>query len=94
MTLNNPYVARFGRVPSHFIGRDLLIDDIVNELNSNPIQEQAYKLTGIRGTGKTVTLTAIERLLRKDDSWVVVGVRPDGNLLLLRPNITVKNLWS
>ncbi|MBQ4481858.1 MAG: hypothetical protein II966_01375 [Lachnospiraceae bacterium] len=37
----------------------------------------AFKLTGIRGTGKTVTMTAIERKLRDDDEWIVVGLRPD-----------------
>ncbi len=78
---SNPYTIGFGRIPTHYISRDILIEDIINNLNSDNIQGQAYKLTGIRGTGKTVTLTAIERALRDDDKWVVIGVRPDGNII-------------
>ena len=81
MPSSNPYVTGFGRIPSRFIGRDVLIDEIVDELNSDPVRGQAYKLTGIRGTGKTVTLTAIERRLREDDSWIVIGVKPEGNIM-------------
>ena len=81
MTGSNPYTIGFGRIPAHYISRDILIDDIVGNLNSDDAQGQAYKLTGIRGTGKTVTLTAIERILREDDTWIVTGVRPDGNII-------------
>ena len=80
MSLNNPYATGFGRIPAHFIGRDLLIDEILEELYSDPVQGQAYKLTGIRGTGKTVTLTAIERRLKEDKTWIVTGVKPEGNI--------------
>ncbi len=77
-TQDNPYTIGFGRIPSHYIIRDLVIADIVNQLNQEKISGQAYKLTGIRGTGKTVTLTEIERQLRRDETWIVIGVKPDG----------------
>ncbi len=77
-TNKNPYSIGFGRIPSHYIIRDLIIEEIVEQLNQEEICGQAYKLTGIRGTGKTVTLTEIERKLRQDDTWVVIGVKPDG----------------
>ena len=52
-TNKNPYSIGFGRIPSHYIIRDLIIEDIVEQLNQEEICGQAYKLTGIRGTGKT-----------------------------------------
>ena len=80
-TRKNPYTIGFGRIPNHYISRDLLIEDIIDNLNSDDVNGQAFKLTGIRGTGKTVTLTAIERQLRDDDSWIVIGVKPEGNII-------------
>ena len=59
--MRNPYVISFGRIPTQYISRSLLIDNIIETLESDVVEEQAFKLTGIRGTGKTVTLTAIEK---------------------------------
>ena len=59
MSERNPYAISFGRIPNQYIRRSLLIDDIIDTLNSDIVQEQAFKLTGVRGCGKTVTLTAI-----------------------------------
>ena len=77
----NPYTVGFGRIPAHYISRDAVIDEIIENFKSENVQGQAYKLTGIRGTGKTVTLTAIERKLNEDERWVVIGVRPEGDIL-------------
>ncbi|MDO4960429.1 MAG: ATP-binding protein [Eubacteriales bacterium] len=76
----NPYAISFGRIPEQYINRDSIIDDIIQTLNNKIIQEQAFKLTGIRGTGKTVTLTAIERRIREDTDWIVVGLKSTGNI--------------
>ncbi|MBO4375100.1 MAG: ATP-binding protein [Lachnospiraceae bacterium] len=77
---SNPYSVGFGRIPSHYISRDLIIDDIVENLNSDTVQGQAYKITGVRGTGKTVTLSALEKKINEYDTWIVAGVRPDGDI--------------
>ena len=77
---SNPYTIGFGKIPTHYISRDLVIEEILDEINSETIREQAFKLTGIRGTGKTVTLTAIENALRDDKKWIVTGIRPEGNI--------------
>ena len=90
MSDRNPYAISFGRIPNQFIGRDLLIDEIVETLNSDLAGEQAFKLTGIRGTGKTVTLTAIAKELRNSDDWIVVNLKPDGNIT----GDLVANLYS
>lgn len=77
----NPYSIGFGKIPTHYISRDILIDEILENLNSEEPQAQAYKLTGIRGSGKTVTLSAIEKSLRNNPDWVVVGIKPEGNII-------------
>ena len=77
----NPYAISFGRIPHQYISRDVLIDDIITTINNDVIQEQAFKLTGIRGTGKTVTLSAIEKRLRETDKWIICDVRPGGDII-------------
>lgn len=80
MSERNPYAISFGRIPTQYISRTLIIDSITESLESEIIEEQAFKLTGIRGTGKTVTLTAIEKQIRENDEWIVVGLRSNGNI--------------
>lgn len=78
----NPYAISFGRIPNRYISRSIIVDEIIEILESDPVEEQAFKLTGIRGTGKTVTLTAIEKQLKGNDNWIIVGLRPNGDLLV------------
>ncbi|MBR5635500.1 MAG: hypothetical protein IKW81_01040 [Pseudobutyrivibrio sp.] len=80
MAVRSPYSISFGRIPNQYISRSMLIEDIVDILNSNPVEEQAFKLTGIRGTGKTVTLTAIEKELKDDDQWIIVDVKSNSDI--------------
>lgn len=77
----NPYTISFGKIPTRFISRSSIIDSITDAIDSEVPDEQAFKLTGIRGTGKTVTLTAIERYFSKREEWIVIGVRPDADIM-------------
>lgn len=90
MAERNPYVISFGRIPTQYISRSLIIDTIIESLESNVVEEQAYKLTGVRGTGKTVTLTAIEKQMRQNENWIVVGVKSNGNIM----EDIIANLYS
>lgn len=90
MTGRCPYVINFGRMPNQYIERSLLIDDITDTLNSDIVEEQAFKITGIRGTGKTVTLTAIEKQLEQEDNWIIVDIKPDSDIV----NDLVANLYT
>ena len=88
--MRNPYVISFGRIPTRYISRRVLISDIIDAFESDIIEEQAYKLTGVRGTGKTVTLTEIEKKIRENDNWIVVGVKSNGNII----EDIIANLYS
>ena len=80
MPNRNPYAISFGRIPTQYISRSLIIDDIIDALNSDVVEEQAFKLTGIRGTGKTVTLTTIEKKIREEDDWIVVDLKSNSDI--------------
>ncbi|WP_022763741.1 ATP-binding protein [Butyrivibrio sp. XPD2006] len=80
MTERNPYAISFGRIPTQYISRDIIIDEIVSAFNSDIAEEQAFKITGIRGTGKTVTLTAIEKELSEQGEWIIVNLKPGAEI--------------
>ena len=87
---NNPYSMSFGRIPARFISRDVTVLDILDTLNAEVPTEMAFKLTGIRGAGKTVTLSEIERELRDDGDWIVVDLKSGGDIT----NDLVSELYS
>ena len=90
MEKRNPYIISFGRIPKQYINRSIIIDSILETLESDEIEEQAFKLTGIRGTGKTVALTEIEKRLRDNKDWIIVDIRSNSNIM----EDIVSNLYS
>lgn len=80
MNKRNPFALNFGKIPSKYISRDILISEIVDLCTEDNAQESAFKLTGIRGTGKTVTLTAIERIIKENDDWIVIDLKSNGEI--------------
>ncbi len=56
----NPFTLNFGKVPSLYIDRSILIDEIEECLTSEEIQDQCFMLSGMRGSGKTVTMHIAE----------------------------------
>jgi len=77
----NPFAINFGKVPSQYISRDILIDEIIEELLSDEVQNQCFMLTGTRGSGKTVTMTAIEKKISEYDDWIIVRLNPTRDML-------------
>ena len=81
MDRQNPYAISFGRIPHQYISRDVMLSNITEALDSNFTDERAFKLTGIRGTGKTVMLSAVEKQLRNDSKWIICDIKPGGNII-------------
>ena len=77
----NPYTISFGKIPVKYLSRRSIIDSIIDAFECDDPDEQVYKLTGIRGTGKTVTLTAIERYFSEKEDWIVVNLRSDSDMI-------------
>lgn len=81
MASKNPYTVSFGKIPVKYLSRRSIVDSITEALESDTPDEQAFKLTGIRGTGKTVTLTKIERYFSDNNDWIVIDLRSDTDML-------------
>lgn len=81
MASKNPYTVSFGKIPVKYLSRRSIVDSITEALESDIPDEQAFKLTGIRGTGKTVTLKKIERYFSDKNDWIVIDLRSDTDML-------------
>ena len=79
--MKNPFTINFGKVPTQYIDRQILIDEIVEELQSETIQNQCFMLTGTRGSGKTVTMTAIENRISEDEDWIIIRLNPTRDMI-------------
>ena len=53
MIKRSPCSRSIGRIQNQYISRSLMIEDIIDILNAELVEDQAFKITGIRGTGKT-----------------------------------------
>ena len=81
MAIQNPFAINFGKIPVQYISRDIIIDEILQELLSEDAQKQCFMLTGTRGSGKMVTMTSIEKKVAELDEWIIVRLNPDRDLL-------------
>ncbi len=79
--MSNPFTLTFGKSPIESVERPVQISEIMDAFTANPINQQMFLITGVRGTGKTVMMTEISHKLSKLDNWVIIELNPVTNLL-------------
>ena len=80
--MKNPYTKTFGKEPPENIPRSDIIDKICDEFESENPESPIYILTGIRGCGKTVTMTGLVSEIRQDSSWICVEINSSSDDML------------
>ncbi|MCQ2549741.1 MAG: winged helix-turn-helix transcriptional regulator [Lachnospiraceae bacterium] len=79
--MNNPFSLTFGKTPNCFVDRPVQIQEILEEFQSDTPSSQVYIITGVRGSGKTVTMTQISKELDEQKDWIVISLNPNRDLL-------------
>lgn len=79
--MGNPFTLLFGKKPIQYISRTAQNHLIVEHFQDEESPNQIYMLTGVRGSGKTVMMTSISQSLKEDDTWIVVELNPNRDLL-------------
>lgn len=79
--MKNPFTLTFGKVPNEYIARVSQIDEIMNSFVDDVPDSQAYIISGVRGSGKTVLLTDISARLKKMDDWIVINLMPQEDMM-------------
>lgn len=83
--MQNPFTTTFSKVPNYtYIPTEQEMEIIDNFRYDNP-SESVYKITGVRGSGKTVLLAKIEEELSseewKKNGWIVCRLTPARDML-------------
>lgn len=79
--MNNPFTLSFGKKPIQYVSRIAQTSQIVENYVSEHPSNQVYMITGVRGSGKTVMMTAIAEEMRKKEDWIVIELNPMRDLL-------------
>jgi len=78
--IKNPYNPTFGKLPERFLGREIIVDEIINAIDDTNSPWSTTLLIGIRGSGKTAILSDIRRLVQ-DENVIIVSVTPESDFL-------------
>ena len=77
----NPFTLTFGKQPLEYISRYESIGTIRTAFEAEHPVTQVYLVEGIRGSGKTVLMTSVEKQLAQTEDWVVVDLNATQDLL-------------
>lgn len=81
MTKNNPFSISFGTEPGELISREEQLSEIEESFLEDVPLSQAYIITGVRGTGKTVSLTKIRKVFEAKEDWIALEINSFGDSL-------------
>ncbi len=79
--MNNPFSLTFGKEPTQMIARYQQSDEIIKAFTAPNPPLQAYMITGVRGSGKTVFMSSIANTLRDKSDWIVIELNSSGEIL-------------
>ena len=65
--MQNPFTLTFGKSPLEPVERPVQTNEIIEAFTADPINQQMFIITGVRGSGKTVMMTEISHRLRKKE---------------------------
>ncbi len=77
---SNPFTVIFGVEPKSMIPRDNEFMGVVSVFESDNPMTYGYVITGVRGCGKTVLMTALQNYFAQKDNWFVLRLNPDIDL--------------
>lgn len=80
--MQNPFTLNFGKSPLESVSRPFQTNEIIDTFLAEPVNQQMFLITGVRGCGKTVMMTEISHNLRNREEWVVIELNPSRDLLL------------
>ena len=83
--MQNPFTTTFSKTPEYTYIATEKTDEILENFRYENPSESVYKITGVRGSGKTVILAKIEEELRNENNkkagWLVFDLNPARDML-------------
>lgn len=82
LSKDNPYTLQFSYIPPQYISRKRVTDEITDDLRKAVPAFRCHFITGVRGSGKTVMMAEISRIIDGLEDWIVVDIEnPESNIL-------------
>ena len=78
---NKGFTLTFGKMPSNYIERGDVAEKIKDMLSFDYPLSHSVVITGVRGSGKTVLLTKVAKMMSAMKEWIVVDVNPKREVL-------------
>ena len=82
----NPFTTTFSKIPDHTYIPTTQAEEIIGNFSFDRPSESVYKITGVRGSGKTVLLAKIEEEFtsaeRKKEGWLVYRLTPARDMII------------
>lgn len=82
MKKENPFTTTFGIEPNEYISRTPNTSKIIDDFSAVSSPNQVYILTGVRGSGKSVTMAKIEDHFQNQSDWIVIELSTTWNMLV------------
>jgi energy-coupling factor transporter ATP-binding protein EcfA2 len=83
--MQNPFTTTFSKSPEYTYISTNKTEEILENFSYDMPSESVYKITGVRGSGKTVILAKVEENLRseenKEKGWLVFDLNPARDML-------------
>lgn len=83
--MQNPFTTTFSKAPENTYIATQQTNEILDNFSYDNPSESVYKITGVRGSGKTVILAKIEEELRsewnQEKGWMVLDLNPARDML-------------
>lgn len=83
--MQNPFTTTFSKAPEYTYINTHKTDEILENFSYDNPSESVYKITGVRGSGKTVILAKVEEELRSEENrkngWLVLDLNPTRDML-------------
>ena len=79
--MENPFSLTFGQIPTEMISRDNQLNQIIDIFEMERPTNHVFMIAGIRGSGKTVSLSDVSDHFAKKDDWAVINLNPDSDMI-------------
>lgn len=78
---NNNFSLIFGQQPASYVERYNTAKKIYDDFMLDYPLSKFYIISGVQGSGKTVLLTRISRMIKENKDWIVIDLNPNRELL-------------
>ena len=83
--MQNPFTTTYSKIPASSYIPTEQVEEILQNFTYEQPSESVYKITGVRGSGKTVLLASVEQKMEseemKQNGWYVYRLSPARDML-------------